>query len=187
MKQEIIIRLPRVTPTFYEPEALSLLLCDFVASVGGHAWAAWEGNGVKIRVHDLSRKQLRVGLDFLCASTVQSHASMVLLETYAKWDPFPVSANGIPWGTVLREPRLTRLLFFTLPPGAFVVSRRLRHGRSVFAVRVDENRETTWRRAVSLRAVGQTCYVAWSLEQFTEQRLMWLQVLEDPDLAWLLL
>jgi hypothetical protein len=177
MNKEIVLRLPRVTPTFYEIEATSLLLCDFVRLVGGTSWAGWVGNGVTVRIHGVSRKMLRIGLQAMLNATLENRASLVLVEKLAKKAPLPDPLTEIPWGTVTKPRRLTRHLLFMLPRGAYLVSRRGQNGRSVFAVKLGRNRQAAWRRALEVKAVGRVCYVGWSAAQFSEQRIHWVRVL----------
>jgi len=86
----------------------------------------------------------------------------------------------IPWGTVLpRSTRLRKRLLDLLPGSAYVVSRCAFDGRAVFAERMGRTRAGAWRRAVEANAAGRVCYLAWTAQQFDEERYVWPQLLPD--------
>lgn len=172
MKKEIIVWTPRVTPTYYECEARSLVLSEFVSALGGRVWAGWVGCGVRVRIQGLSLRKVRVGLRIMQEATISARGSLVVVEQHADCSPLPAPGGAeVAWGTVLRSPRLTLRLLRALPSGAYLVSHRQFNNRSVLAVRLNKNREAVWRRAVAARAAGRVCYVAWTKAQHDEQRI----------------
>jgi hypothetical protein len=178
--KEIIIYLPRVTPTFFEVEEYGLLLGTFIMAAGGRVWAGWarHGRGVEIRIQGLSRREVRVGTQFLIDSIIDMHGTLSLVEQTTDAAPLPDLTVHIPWGTVLpRSTRLTKRLFSLLPRKTYVVSRSASNGRSVFAERLGQTRDDAWRRAVAANAVGRVFYLAWTAKQYNEERHVWPQLL----------
>ena len=177
MKKDIVIYLPKVTQTFFEVEAYAIGFCRSIQEAGGRVAACWEGNGVKIRIQELSRKTIHEYLDVLIYTVFAARGTLVIVEMVADATPLPGHRGELTWGVVLLRPqRLTKRFTSLLPDGAYLVSRRARDGRSVFSERVKTNREGLWRRALASGAAGRSFYLAWSARQFDEQRHLWIPV-----------
>ena len=168
MKKESVIWLPKVTPSYYETEAVSVFLCQFFSEAGGVTWAGWEGDVVKIRIHNVPRKSYTRIINTVIKDALKSSATLTMVETQENFHLMPI--QDVPWGTILFAPRLTRSLLYALPSGVFVISRRFSNGVSVFAERLYNNRLSAWKRAKSVRANGIHCHLAWSNRHFEEMR-----------------
>ena len=178
MKKEIVIIFPKVTQTYFEVEAYAVGFCRSVQEAGGRAVACWEGNGVKIRIQELSRKTIHEFLDVMIYTVFAAKGTLVIVEMeVVDAAPLPGHRGEIPWGVVLLRPqRLTKRFTSLLPDGAYLVSRRARNARTVFSATVTTDREALWQRALATGAAGRSFYLAWSARQFDEQRNFWIPV-----------
>jgi len=173
METEFVIYLPRVTPTFLEIENIGGALCVFVLSAQGRVWAGWEDECLKVRIQKLSASLLRVGIQTIIEAKIEVGGTLSIIEKQVPIAPLPDLHASIPWGTIMRPPRLTKKLMFLLPRGAYLLSHRGFNGISVFAEKLGKNREGAWQRAIKAKAVGRRCCITWSATQFCEERFAW--------------
>ena len=172
MQKETVIYLMR-TASFFEAEELGRALCKFVQAAQGPAAASWVENAVKIRIQNLPRAMIKLGIKVLIDSIVSAKTTLSIVEMKADIASLPYISVQIPWGSVLSRPlRLSKRLLVLLPSQSYIVSHRNSNGCSVFAEKLGNKREDAWRRAVATKAVGRSCYIAWSASHFAEVKFL---------------
>ena len=172
---ETVIQILRGDGPWFFAEELAKALRNFVFHEGGLWWAGWEGTILKVRLQGIPRGRIRLAVRVFCALIVKERISLslTLIETKGDGTPLPdIAGESIRWGTFL-EPVLSKALIFALPTGAYIVGNYLKY-RPPFAAKLGpkERREPVWRRALESNAPHRRCSIAWSAEQFAEQKLL---------------